>query len=75
MRAGMEELIEEPLKALEEEFPERFVRIHRNALVAVRHIEGIERDGEGRHTVRLRGGVTLPVSRRLASDVLRRVSR
>jgi two-component system response regulator AlgR len=72
---GGEELIEEPLKALEEEFPERFVRIHRNALVAVRHVEGIDRDVDGRYTVRLRGGATLPVSRRLATDVLRRVSR
>jgi DNA-binding LytR/AlgR family response regulator len=40
-----EELIEESLKSLEEEF------------------------------VRLRGGATLPVSRRLATEVLRRVSR
>ena len=70
-----EALIEEPLKALEEEFGDRFVRVHRNALVAVAHIEGVERDGEGHQAVRLRGGGTLPVSRRLATEVQRRVSR
>jgi two-component system response regulator AlgR len=70
-----EELIEESLKSLEEEFAERFVRVHRNSLVAVAHIEGIDRDDEGHQSVRLRGGATLPVSRRLATEVLRRVSR
>ena len=70
-----EELIEEPLKALEEEFAERFVRVHRNALVAVTHIEGLERDPDGHQRVRLRGGGTLPVSRRLATDVSRRLRR
>ena len=70
-----EELIEESLKSLEEEFAERFVRVHRNSLVAVAHIEGIERDDDGHQSVRLRGGAMLPVSRRLATEVLRRVSR
>jgi two-component system response regulator AlgR len=70
-----EVLIEESLKALEEEFGERFVRVHRNSLVAVAHIVGVERDGEGHQAVRLRGGATLPISRRLVTEVLRRVSR
>jgi len=70
-----EELIEESLRSLEEEFAERFVRVHRNSLVAVAHIEGIERDDDGHQSVRLRGGAMLPVSRRLATEVLRRVSR
>jgi two-component system response regulator AlgR len=70
-----EELIEESLKSLEEEFAERFVRVHRNSLVAVAHIERIERDDDGHQSVRLRGGAMLPVSRRLATEVLRRVSR
>ena len=72
--AGGEELIEESLKSLEEEFAERFVRVHRNSLVAVAHIEGIERDAEGHQHVRLRGGATLPVSRRLAAEVARTLS-
>lgn len=67
--AGGEELIEESLKSLEEEFAGRFVRVHRNALAAIAHIDGLERGQDGHHTVRLRGGVTLPVSRRLATEV------
>jgi two-component system response regulator AlgR len=68
-----EELIEESLRSLEEEFAPDFVRIHRNALVAARHIASIDRSGEGQYAVRLRGlGDELPVSRRLATDVLRR---
>ncbi|MBX3704359.1 MAG: response regulator transcription factor [Steroidobacteraceae bacterium] len=70
---GGEELIEEPLKSLEDEFGARFVRIHRNALAAVGYIEGMERDAEGHQHVRLRGGSTLPVSRRLATDVAKRL--
>lgn len=70
---GGEELIEESLRALEEEFAPDFVRIHRNALVAARHIASIERSGEGQYAVRLRSsGIELPVSRRLATEVLRR---
>jgi two-component system response regulator AlgR len=45
-----EHLIEESLTALEEEFGDRFVRIHRNALVARPAIAGFERvqsQGEG----------------------------
>jgi two-component system response regulator AlgR len=69
-----EELIEESLKTLEEEFAESFVRIHRNSLVAIAHIEGLERDAEGHHVVRLRGGGTMAVSRRLATDVAKTLS-
>ncbi|MFZ2507671.1 MAG: LytTR family DNA-binding domain-containing protein [Steroidobacteraceae bacterium] len=72
--AGGEELIEEPLKALENEFAGSFLRIHRNSLVAFAHVEGLERDAEGRQVVRLRSGAgTLAVSRRLAADVARRL--
>jgi len=71
--SGGEDLIEESLKSLEEEFDPDFLRIHRNSLVAVRHISSIERSGEGQYSVRLRGVETdLPVSRRLATEVLRR---
>lgn len=70
--AGGEELIEESLKSLEEEFARRFVRVHRNSLVAVAHIEGLERDVDGHQVVRLRGGGTLAVSRRLATEVVKR---
>lgn len=70
---GGEELIEESLRSLEEEFAPDFVRIHRNALVAARHIASIERSGDGQYAVRLRNhDGELPVSRRLATEVLRR---
>ncbi|HJS21526.1 MAG TPA: LytTR family DNA-binding domain-containing protein [Steroidobacteraceae bacterium] len=70
---GGQELIEESLRSLEEEFAPDFVRIHRNSLVAARHIASIERSGDGQYAVRLRGhDGELPVSRRLATEVLRR---
>ncbi len=43
-----EVLIEEPLKALEIEFGERFVRIHRNCLVALDKLAGLTRASDGR---------------------------
>lgn len=65
-----EYLIEEPLSALETEFNARFVRIHRNCLVAKSEIEGFEKvadeeSGEPRWTVKLKGlEEHLPISRR-----------
>jgi len=54
--AGGEALLEEPLKALEDEFGDRFVRIHRNALVARDRLAALERDpATGGHRLRLRG--------------------
>jgi two-component system response regulator AlgR len=67
--AEREYLLEESLVRLEEEFRERFVRIHRSCLVARDHIDRFERAGEdaaeGGWTVILRGlDERLPVSRR-----------
>ena len=64
-----EHLIEEPLVALEREFAVRFVRIHRNCLVARAAIRGFERapgeDEEAHWLVQLDGiEERLPVSRR-----------
>lgn len=71
---GGEELIEEPLKALEDEFAGTFLRIHRNSLVALAHVEGLEKNAEGHQVVRLRGDAgTLAVSRRLAAEVARKL--
>jgi len=65
-----EVLIEESLKALEDEFAARFVRIHRNALVALDRVEALERDPEGHARLRLRGcDEPLEVSRRLVADL------
>jgi two-component system response regulator AlgR len=71
-----EDLIEDSLRAIEDEFPELFVRVHRNALVAIRHVESVDRDAEGRYRVRMRGPAPpLDVSRRMAADVLKRLGR
>lgn len=63
-----EYLIEESLTALEREFSQRFVRIHRSCLVAKAAIAGFEKggdEGESGWLVQLRGiKETLPVSRR-----------
>ena len=59
------DLVEESLKALEEEFGERFVRIHRNCLVARHELMELRRDGEGHVRAVLRHGEhPLEVSRR-----------
>jgi len=73
-----EHLIEESLTRLEEEYAERFVRVHRNCLVARAAIRGFERtakDGET-HWVVLLNGIEekLPVSRR-QQHVVREFSR
>ncbi len=68
-----EDLIEDSLRALEEEFNDAFVRIHRNALVSVRFLERIERNAEGQYFVRLRGcEAPLQVSRRMAGELRER---
>ncbi len=65
-----EDLIEDSLRSLEEELGATFVRVHRNALVSVRYLEGIERSAEGQYFVRLRGcPAPLQVSRRMAGEL------
>lgn len=65
-----EHLIEEPLVSIEREFAERFVRVHRNCLVARAAIRGFERSAGGSEeephwNVVLEGlAERLPVSRR-----------
>lgn len=67
-------LIEESLKSLEEEFGERFVRVHRNALVAVDQLVGIEKTAGGGQAARLRSiDETLEVSRRHAPALRKRI--
>jgi two-component system response regulator AlgR len=66
-----EHLIEEPLVSIEREFAARFVRVHRNCLVARAAIRGFERvaggaEEEPHWSVVLEGAEErLPVSRRL----------
>lgn len=69
---GREELLEESLKQLEEEFGDRLLRIHRNALVSLRVLNGMEKDGEGRCYVTLDGvGRGPEISRRHLAYVRR----
>ncbi|MGH8132411.1 MAG: LytR/AlgR family response regulator transcription factor [Steroidobacteraceae bacterium] len=68
-----EDLIEDSLRLLESEFGTAFVRIHRNALVGVKHLERIERNADGQYFVRLRGcEAPLQVSRRMAGELKER---
>ena len=65
-------LIEDSLVSLEEEFADRFLRIHRNALVAVDYIRGIGKQPSGRWRILLREiDDKLDVSRRHTPEVRR----
>ncbi len=58
-------LIEESLRSLEKEFEDRFLRIHRNALVSIACIGALEKDRMAGHKLKLRDlEETLEVSRR-----------
>jgi two-component system response regulator AlgR len=71
MHTGGELLVDEPLRDLEVEFADLFVRVHRNALVAVRHIEGIDREPDGGYRIRLGGTQSIEISRRHVASVRR----
>ncbi|MER2553805.1 MAG: LytTR family DNA-binding domain-containing protein [Thauera sp.] len=67
--AAREFVLDESLVQIEHEFAQRFLRLHRNCLVARAAVQGVERagdlDGEARWDVLLRGvPERLPVSRR-----------
>jgi two-component system response regulator AlgR len=71
---GGEDLIDDSLRALETEFSDRFLRIHRSALVNREFIDAVERDAEGRHMIRLRGvSEPMQVSRRLVAELKTRL--
>ncbi len=67
-------LIEDSLKSLENEFFELFLRIHRNALIAIQHLKGIEKNQEGQHCVKLHNTETrLEISRRYLPQVRKKI--
>lgn len=71
---GGRELIDESLRSLAAEFLPEFVRIHRNSLVAMRHVSAVERGADGHYSIRLKGcDEILPVSRRHAAEALRQL--
>ena len=68
------DLVEDSLKTLELEFGERFLRIHRNCLVARDGLQELRRDAEGHVHVKLRGvDEPLEVSRRCLPQLRQRV--
>jgi two-component system response regulator AlgR len=72
--SGGSDLIEDSLRALEDEFTADFVRVHRNALVNRHSVAGIERDADGQHFVRLRDVEDrLQISRRQAGEIKTRL--
>lgn len=65
VHAGGELVIDRSLKELERDHGNLLVRTHRNALVSIAHIEGLERSPEGQYRVRLADTSQRPlVSRR-----------
>jgi two-component system response regulator AlgR len=67
-------LIEESLRSLERELSAGFMRVHRNALVAVGAMRGLERDATGQYRLILEGAEErVEVSRRLLPEVRRRL--
>jgi two-component system, LytTR family, response regulator AlgR len=65
-------VVDESLAALEEEFAESFVRVHRNALVSVRHVLTLRRAAAGTQVVSMADcNEAVEVSRRLVPAVRR----
>jgi two-component system response regulator AlgR len=65
-----EDLIEESLRSLEEEFGERFLRIHRNCLIARHELVELRREADGRvHAILRHGSQPLEVSRRCVAGL------
>ncbi len=70
-----EVLIDEPLKSLEERLGDDFIRIHRNALVAQKSIEGLIRNKQGSYELQVKHREQpIAVSRRQVSLVRRLLS-
>ncbi len=67
-----EALIDESLKSLQERLGESFLRIHRNALVATKAIQGMSRGSQGVYTLQIQGQqYALAISRRHLATVRR----
>jgi two-component system response regulator AlgR len=67
-------MLTDSLKDLEQEFGDRFLRVHRNALVALEHVVKLERDPREGWRVVLDGVETRPaISRRHLAEVKQRL--
>lgn len=68
-------LIEDSLRALDEDLGNWFLRIHRKTLVSKRFIAGLERGADQQYRLKLRHvRASLPISRRRLADVRRLLS-
>lgn len=75
---GGQDLIDDSLKSLEDEFSDQFVRIHRGALVSLDAVDALKKTEDGRTRVMLRDidyADDLIVSRRHVADVKRRLKK
>ncbi|MEQ9395494.1 LytR/AlgR family response regulator transcription factor [Haliea sp.] len=71
---GRQLLLQDALKDLERELAADFMRVHRNALVAVAHVQRLRREADGSWWVELDGVDTRPqVSRRHLAEVKSRL--
>lgn len=67
---GGETLIEDSLVNLEKEFGERFLRIHRNCIIAARELNGLEKTGDSSFSVTLKSADDkMEVSRRHLANI------
>jgi two-component system response regulator AlgR len=76
--SGGQSLIDDSLKVLEEEFANKFVRIHRSVLIALDQIDRLEKTADGTTQVVLRGDNVdgddaMTISRRHLAEVRRRL--
>ncbi|HSC74948.1 MAG TPA: LytTR family DNA-binding domain-containing protein [Pseudomonadales bacterium] len=63
-------LIDDALKDIEDEFGDRFVRVHRNALISMPHVTGMQKVPPGHYCVQLQGTSVKPIiSRRNVTDL------
>jgi len=70
-----ETVIDDSLTELEQRFPQLFFRVHRNALVSLRHLRGVERTAHGQTQALLSGTERKPeVSRRNISPLRKLLS-
>lgn len=70
-----EDLIDDSLKQIEADYPNMFVRVHRNALVSLPHVMGMNRDSLGRYQLTLADIEFQPVvSRRHVSSLRQQLS-
>ena len=67
-------LTDESLKTLEDEFSDAFIRIHRNALVAIGQIAALEKTADNSHVIKLNGlEEEFVVSRRHIADIKKKL--